>query len=82
MNADRKTVHVTPNEGRVVPDPDHGDNLPPEGRTVARSPYWARRIKDQDVTAGEPQAGDAGVTADEPQATDAAVATKTAKGAK
>lgn len=69
MTTDRKTVHVTPAAGRVVPDPDHGDNLPPEGRTVARTTYWARRIKDEDVTEGTPQAGDA-------------VIAKTAKGTK
>lgn len=58
MSTDRKTVRVTPVEGRVVPDPDYGDNLPPEGRIVTRTPYWARRIKDQDVTEGDPQAAD------------------------
>lgn len=50
MNTDRKTVHVTPAPGRVVPDPEYGDDLPAAGRTVARSPYWVRRVKDGDVT--------------------------------
>lgn len=58
MNTDRKTVHVTPAEGRVVPDPERGDHLPPEGRTVTRSPYWVRRIKDQDVTEGKARPAD------------------------
>lgn len=70
MNTDRKTVHVTPAPGRVVPDPEYGDNLPPEGRTVVRSPYWVRRIKDQDVTEDAAPAADDAATA------------KTSKGAK
>lgn len=53
MNTDRKTVHVTPAPGRVVPDPEYGDDLPAAGRTVARSPYWVRRVKDGDVTVAE-----------------------------
>lgn len=69
MTTDRKTVHVTPVAGRVVPDPDYGDTLPASGRTVARSPYWARRIQDQDVI----------VDAAQPAAD---VPVKTAKGAK
>lgn len=87
MSTDRKTVRVVPAVGRVVPDPDRGDNLPSEGRDVVRSPYWARRIKDQDVTEGEVPASEA--AADIEAATDgelaadkAAASTKTAKGAK
>lgn len=61
-----RSVHVTPSPGRVVPDPDYGDTLPASGRTVARSPYWARRIHDNDVIVGEPQeAGAATVQPDE-----------------
>lgn len=41
---------VKPAEGLAVPDPDHGDDLPPEGRAVNWSPYWARRERDKDVT--------------------------------
>ncbi|MNO02636.1 hypothetical protein D3C81_2230990 [compost metagenome] len=67
----------------MVPDPERGDTLPNEGRTVQRSPYWARRIKDQDVTEGEaPAVTTESATEDAPQADTAAVAPKTAKGAK
>ncbi|QBY56150.1 DUF2635 domain-containing protein [Cupriavidus oxalaticus] len=69
MNTDRKTVHVTPAAGRVVPDPDYGDTLPASGRTVVRSPYWARRIQDNDVIVDAAQPADGAPV-------------KTAKGAK
>jgi len=87
MNTDRKTVHVIPAEGRVVPDPERSDPLPKEARTVVRSSYWARRVKDQDVTEGTAPSEEAEVTTEaategDAQADKAAVATKTAKGAK
>jgi hypothetical protein len=56
---DRKKVRVTPAPGRVVPDLDYGDTLPAEGRVVTRTPYWVRRIQDQDVTESPPEAADA-----------------------
>ncbi|MGO4326664.1 DUF2635 domain-containing protein [Cupriavidus sp. 2TAF22] len=85
MNADRKTVHVTPAEGRVVPDPQYRDNLPPEGRAVVRTPYWVRRINDGDVTIeGEPGAAVESVAEVQGQASEAEVAPagKTGKGGK
>ena len=41
--------HLKPTEGRVVPDPDRGDDLPPDGRPVRPSSYWTRRLQDGDV---------------------------------
>ena len=42
-------MFVKPCEGRTVPDPDRGDILPADGREVAPSQYWQRRVKDGDV---------------------------------
>lgn len=42
-------MYIKPIPGRVVPDPDRGDALPPEGREVAPTQYWQRRIADGDV---------------------------------
>jgi len=56
MTTDRKQVHVKPAPGRVVLDPERGDELPAAGRLVARSTYWVRRIQDNDVIASEPPA--------------------------
>ncbi|CAG9195883.1 conserved hypothetical protein [Paraburkholderia tropica] len=44
-----KTMTVKPAEGRVVPDPDRGDELPAGGRAVPRSAYWRRRVAANDV---------------------------------
>lgn len=41
---------VYPVEGRVVPDPELGGVLPPEGREVPRDAYWLRRLRVGDVT--------------------------------
>lgn len=42
--------------GLVVVDPDHGGlPLPPEGREVALSSYWIRRLGDGDVVRLEPE---------------------------
>lgn len=49
----RMTVY--PAEGRVVPDPEAGGNLPAEGREVPRDAYWLRRLQDQDVTLDAPK---------------------------
>lgn len=43
-------ITVIPGAGRSVPDPQAGDLLPAEGRTVDDSPYWRRRLDDGDVT--------------------------------
>ncbi len=40
---------LKPVEGRTVPDPERGDDLPAEGRDVRPSAYWARRLADGDV---------------------------------
>lgn len=42
-------MYVKPLENRQVPDPFHGDILPPEGRNVSDDQYWQRRILDGDV---------------------------------
>jgi len=47
-------MYVKPVEGRPVPDPDRGDTLPPEGRTVEPSQYWQRRVIDGDVVETDP----------------------------
>ncbi len=74
MTTDCNKVHVKPAQGRVVLDPERGDELPAAGRVVARSTYWARRIQDNDVIVGEPPA-----SADTAKAGKAAVADKGAK---
>ena len=47
---------VIPNPKLKVRDPENHDHLPPEGREVADTPYWRRRLRDQDVTLGKPAA--------------------------
>ena len=44
------TLEVEPRHGLLVRDPMLGDVLPPEGRTVERSLYWIRRLRDGDVS--------------------------------
>lgn len=85
MSTDRKTVHVAPAEGRVVPDPQYRDNLPPEGRTVVRTPYWVRRANDGDVIESESKAAAESAADVQDQAgaeADIAPTGKTGKGAK
>ncbi|CAN0621515.1 DUF2635 domain-containing protein [Burkholderia multivorans] len=48
-----KTMFVKPAEGRVVPDPEWGDELPADGRAVPRNAYWRRRVIAGDVVEGE-----------------------------
>lgn len=44
-------------KGLLVLDPDHGGTpLPPEGRELALSSYWLRRIQDGDVLVGDEHA--------------------------
>jgi len=47
-------MFVKPTAGRTVPDPNRGDDLPPEGREVEPTQYWQRRVNDGDVTEGTP----------------------------
>lgn len=47
-------MFVKPIEGRRVPDPARGDTLPPEGREVACTQYWQRRLNDGDVVEAQP----------------------------
>lgn len=47
-------IMVVPREGFKIVDPVLRDNLPPEGRVVADSIYWQRRIGDKDVTMVDP----------------------------
>ena len=49
-------ITVYPVEGRVVPDPELGGTLPPDGREVPRDPYWLRRLRVGDVTDKKPAA--------------------------
>lgn len=42
-------ITVVPAAGRVVPDPEAGDLLPPEGRDVPDSAWWRRRLADGDI---------------------------------
>ena len=57
--------HVTPADpAATIPDPAGGQPLPPEGRTVTWSAYWAGLEMRQDITSAvlldEPEpAGDA-----------------------
>lgn len=43
-------MYIKPVEGRQVPDPETGGDLPEEGREVEPTQYWLRRVKDGDVT--------------------------------
>jgi hypothetical protein len=52
--------------GLIVPDPDLGDLLPAEGRTVAWSTYWHRLAQDGDVIAVPPVSHPASTPADRP----------------
>jgi len=67
-------MFVKPTAGRRVPDPARGDTLPPEGRKVAPSQYWQRRVNDGDVVESSPIST--------PPAAPAATSTKTARGNK
>ena len=47
--------YVKPAEGRAVPDPENGGELlPAAGRSVPRTAYWQRRLKDVDVIEVDP----------------------------
>lgn len=49
-------ITVVPAPGRAVPDPEAGDLLPLEGREVADSAWWRRRLTDGDITLNAVQA--------------------------
>lgn len=49
-------ITVFPVKGRVVPDPELGGVLPPEGREVPRDAYWLRRLRVGDVSDKKPAA--------------------------
>jgi hypothetical protein len=42
-------MFLKPAVGRTVPDPEHNDILPIDGREVEENQYWYRRIQDGDV---------------------------------
>lgn len=45
-------MFVKPVAGRLVPDPERGGDLPPDGANVPDNQYWLRRINDGDVVEG------------------------------
>ena len=47
-------MHVIPKQGFTVRDPRTKRALPPEGKEVPSTFYWARRLRDGDVTIGKP----------------------------
>ncbi|MGA8135266.1 MULTISPECIES: DUF2635 domain-containing protein [Pseudomonas] len=49
-------ITVVPAPGRAVPDLEAGDLLPLEGREVADSAWWRRRLADGDITLNAVQA--------------------------
>lgn len=42
-------MFVKPKPDRQVPDPEVGGYLSPDGRDVEKTPYWLRRVADEDV---------------------------------
>lgn len=50
----QRTVFVVPVEGRIVPDPERGDDIPASGRNVPRSVYWLRAINAGDLKEDKP----------------------------
>ncbi|AOK40838.1 DUF2635 domain-containing protein [Burkholderia vietnamiensis] len=54
-----KTMFVKPAEGRIVPDPEWGDELPANGRAVPRNAYWRRRVIADDVVESDMPAAQA-----------------------
>ena len=46
-------MFIKPN-GKLVPDPQRSDFLPPEGRNVEPTTYWHRRLADGDVVEIQP----------------------------
>lgn len=48
-------MFVKPAPGMAVRDPDLRDMLPAEGREVARTDYWLRRLLDGDAIEVDPK---------------------------
>lgn len=46
-------MYLTPAPGRMVQDPERGDQLPALGREVSDNQYWQRRLIDGDVVRGQ-----------------------------
>lgn len=44
-------MFVKPVDGRLVPDPERGGDLPSGGRDVPATQYWLKRLADGDVAA-------------------------------
>ena len=57
-----KRVFVIPAPGVLVPDPAHGDKIPPSGREVNWSAYWSRVLRDKSITVGKPTVAPAAKT--------------------
>ena len=48
--------HVAPAHPEAsIPDPDRGGFLPPDGRTVAWTPFWAGMLLREEITVGDPR---------------------------
>ncbi|MGU3665809.1 hypothetical protein ACLBX9_16645 [Methylobacterium sp. A49B] len=48
--------HVAPIDPRAsIPDPERGQFLPPEGRTVPWTPYWAGMAMREEITVSDAQ---------------------------
>ncbi len=43
-------IYIKPAEGLKVLNPASGKHLPAEGARVILTPYWRRRLRDEDVT--------------------------------
>lgn len=43
-------IFVKPKEGLKIRRPDTGSMLPEEGELVPDTPFWQRRVLDEDVT--------------------------------
>lgn len=48
-------MYLVPAAGLNVIDPANGQPLPPEGKEVADTTYWRRRLAEGDVTEGSAQ---------------------------
>lgn len=47
-------MFIKPAPGRIVPDPEMGGLLRPDGRTVQPTQFWLRRIEEADVIEVDP----------------------------
>ena len=48
-----QTKYLIPQSGLTVPFEVGGKHLPPEGKDVPWTPYWARRVKEGAVKIGK-----------------------------